>query len=79
MKGKKIEVISYSGYRDEERPLAYVSEGERVKVTEVLRSWIEEETQSRERLRCFAVKIGNGSVHVLCYNENNREWSIKES
>jgi hypothetical protein len=78
MKGRRIEVISYSGYKGEERPLAYVSEGEKVEVTEVLRSWVEEEIPSRERLRCFSVKIGNGSIHVLCCNESTMEWSVKE-
>jgi hypothetical protein len=71
----RIEVITYSGYRGEERPVAFLLQGERIEVLEILDKRIEEAFAERTRTRSFTVKGSDGSTHLLCYHEQSSEWS----
>lgn len=42
MAGRKIEVVSYSGYKGEEYPRSFVIDGKKIEVIEIMRMWIEE-------------------------------------
>jgi hypothetical protein len=71
---EKIEVIAYSGYRGEETPRTIFFHGERIEVMEVLRHWIEEESDDRARKRVYQIKGSDGVLHRIYYDEKAMEW-----
>jgi len=76
MKGseEKIEVIAYSGYREEETPRTILFHGERIEVMEILKRWIEERSKDRSRKRVFEIKGSDRAVHLIYYDEKVMEW-----
>ncbi len=74
MDEERIEVVAYAGYRGEESPRALILGGTRIDVIRVLDRWTEETAKSREKRRCFRVKGRDFRTHVVCYNEEKREW-----
>lgn len=76
MSDKKIEVITYSGYRSEERPRSFVIDGEKIEVIGILRMWIEEGRENRERKRFFKVKGSDGYIYTLFYDEKSSDWFL---
>jgi hypothetical protein len=70
----RIDVITYSGYRGEERPIAFILHGERIEVMEILDKRIEEDVADRTRKRLFKVKGSDGYTHVLSYDEQSSKW-----
>jgi hypothetical protein len=70
-----IDVITYSGYRGEERPVAFILYEERIEVMEILDKRIEEDVSERTRKRFFKVKGSDGYTHLLCYDEQSAEWT----
>jgi hypothetical protein len=71
----RIEVITYSGYRGEERPTAFILRGKRIEVMEILDKRIEETFADRKQKRLFKIKGSDGYTHLLCYDEQTSEWS----
>jgi len=71
---EKIEVIAYSGYREEETPRTILFHGERVEVIEILKRWIEERSEDRSRKRFFKIKGSDRAVHLIYYDEKVMEW-----
>jgi len=71
---EKIEVIAYSGYRDEEIPRTIFLHGERIEVMEILSQWTEERSDDRERKRSYKIKGSDGVVHRIYYDEKSMEW-----
>jgi hypothetical protein len=74
MTDHKIEIVSYSGYRGEESPRMFIVEGEQVTVTEIVRMWMEEDQENRERKRFFLVKGSDGFLHTLYYDLEFLMW-----
>jgi len=74
MSEEKIEVIAYSGYRDEETPRTILFHGERIEVIEVLSQWIEERSDDRARKRFYQVKGSDKNLHRIYYDEKTMEW-----
>jgi len=74
MSDQRIEVIAYSGYRDEEIPRAMILHNERIEVAEILSSWTEEGLQDRVRKRFFKIKGSDGNLYKIYYNEKVMEW-----
>jgi hypothetical protein len=74
MSVKRIQVIAYSGYRDEQTPRALTLNDEKIEVTEILERWVEEGLEDREARRCFIVKGSDGRRHRLYYDEKLMEW-----
>ena len=74
---KKIEVIAYSGYRDEEIPRTIFLHGERIEVMEILGQWTEEGVKDRRRKRLFKVKGSDGLIYTIHYDEKFMEWFCK--
>jgi hypothetical protein len=72
---EKIEVIAYSGYREEESPRAFFLAGRRIEVVKIVEQWIEETADCRERQRCYRVKGSDWKSHVICYDEGKKEWT----
>ena len=73
---EKIEIITYSGYRGEERPFAFVLRGERIEIIEILERWIEEEFRSRIQKRFFVIKGSDGNTHKIYQEVQTSEWFI---
>lgn len=70
---RKIEVISYSGYRGEEIPRSFILEDKNIGVSEIIKMWIEED-QNRGRSRGFHIKGSDGLEYILYYDEEKTEW-----
>jgi hypothetical protein len=74
MADKRIEVISYSGYREEETPRSILMHDEKIEVIAILGRWIEESHNDRAIKRFFKVKGSDGETHKIYYDEKDREW-----
>lgn len=79
MSEERIEVIAYSGYRGDERPRAFIKNGERIELIEILSQWVEESVENRRRERVFVCKGGDGKVYPLVYDEMKEEWYLRRS
>jgi hypothetical protein len=64
-------VECYAGYRDTERPRAFLWEGERVEVMEVERQW---RTPAGP---VFRVRTGDGRHFTLAYDEAADTWDVQ--
>jgi hypothetical protein len=74
MHTERIDVISYSGRKGDERPVTFILRGLRIDVVEIVDSWIEEGFKDKVQKRYFRVKGSNGNTHRIYYDENTREW-----
>ena len=70
----RIEVISYSGYREEETPRFILIHEEKIEVNAILDRWIEERLNDRATKRYFRVKGSDGKIHIIYYDEKDSEW-----
>lgn len=67
----KIKVISYSGYKANERPIRFLF-GERwLEVREIIGRWRDEKYDS------FKVRAGDGRVYVLRWDRIDDIWKIE--
>jgi hypothetical protein len=76
MPDKKIRVIAYSGYRNDECPRALILFDEEITVTETIKMWIEEDFTDKSRKRFFVVKGSDGYTYKLCYDEKKKDWFL---
>ncbi len=76
MSDKKITVIAYSGYRNDESPRAFILYDEEITVTETLSKWIEEDLKDKSRKRFFVVKGSDGYTYKMYYDEKKKEWFL---
>lgn len=76
---RRIEVDSYSGHKGEEKPLSFILEGKRLRVTEILENRLVEDSLTRERRRVFRVKAEDGNVYSLVYVEVQEEWILNDA
>jgi hypothetical protein len=75
---ERIEVECYSGYRANERPVAFIFQDRRWQVEEIIDRWYEGEVQSDEpALDYFKVRTVEGRVFLLRYNSLFDAWSIR--
>ena len=68
MKGmhtERIDVITYSGRKGDERPATFILRGLRIDVVEIMDSWIEEGLKDRARKRFFRVKGSDKNTHRI--------------
>ncbi len=75
---ERIEVECYSGYRVNERPLAFTFRGQRFEVEEVMDRWYEggtPGTPGRPELLTFKVRTREGQLYLLRYNSLFDTWS----
>lgn len=77
MHSERIDVISYSGRRGDERPLTFILRGLRIDVVDLLDQWIEERSGDRARSRCFRVRGSDGNTHRICQDERDKEWHYR--
>ena len=75
---RPIEVVCYAGGQTEERPEVIVVEGERRRVEEVIRRWIEEgRERASGRRRWFAVRLSGGSAATIYRDEALDLWFLR--
>jgi hypothetical protein len=72
MTDKPVKVVCYSGHTYAERPMSLIWEGIEHKVKEVEKEWQE------PGARLFKVRIEDGRLFILSYNERGDEWSALE-
>jgi hypothetical protein len=73
----QVKVECYSGYRASERPVAFVHEGRRREVIEILDRWCEGGlTPDRPSIDYFKVRTREGEVFLLRYLSLFDSWSV---
>ena len=69
---EKTDVVAYSGYRANERPLYFVSDDRRLRVERVISRWIEPDKD------IFKVIAEDGKKYILGWVRNDDVWLIKD-
>ena len=77
MDDRKIQVAAYSGNRADERPAAFVLDGEEIGVIKILDRWLEESFAERVRRRFFTVEGSDGHTRTLYRDEKTGEWFLR--
>jgi hypothetical protein len=67
---KKIEVVAYSGYKANERPLYFVMDNRKLEVTRMIDRWYGEEHDY------FKVLANDGKVYVLQWQRMPDLWFV---
>lgn len=75
---EKIQVECYSGYKVNERPMAFTYQGHRQEIREILDSWYEGGMDpTRPEVSYFKVKTTENRIFILRYLSLFDSWSIK--
>jgi hypothetical protein len=74
-----INVIAYSSYKGEERPLAFLLDDKKIEVEKILRFWIEEGRGDRKRRRLFVFRGNDKQIHKIYYDEESFQWFYVEA
>ncbi|HOI73770.1 MAG TPA: hypothetical protein PLO63_06425 [Syntrophales bacterium] len=74
---KEISVECYSGFKANERPVAFTFEGERREILEITDRWYEGGLDSgREIVDYFRVKTADGKTWLLRYQSGTDSWLL---
>lgn len=74
---EEIEVECYAGYRGEESPRAFVHQGKRYEVSEILDRWYEGGIDPRAvRQDYFKVKTTAGEIFLLRFTPRFQAWTL---
>lgn len=76
MHDEKIQIISYSGYKGDEMPRAFVLHSEVINVVKILNMWVEESLIDKQRKRFFKVRGSDGYEYKIYYDEKTNEWYL---
>jgi hypothetical protein len=75
---KEIQVECYSGFKANERPVAFTCRGERREIREIVDRWYEGSAQSgRPSIDYFKVKDAGGNVYLMRYQPDIDKWSMR--
>jgi len=78
MSYERIKVECYSGYKVNERPVAFVFGGIRREVQEIIDRWYEGGIESgRHETNYFKIRTTDGEVFILRYQSLFDAWSIR--
>lgn len=69
---KKVEVVAYSGYKANERPLYFVLDQERLEVKNLIDRWYGLEHDY------FKVLAGDGRVYLLKWHRSLDLWFVEK-
>ena len=69
---KEIEVVAYSGYKANERPLYFLIDGSRLEAENILDRWYGEENDY------FKVLAGDGRVYLLRWHRFDDRWFLEK-
>ena len=74
---EKIQVECYSGYKVNERPVAFTYQGRRWEIKEIIDCWYEGGLEATQpEINYFKVKTTEGQVFLLRYLSLFDAWSI---
>jgi hypothetical protein len=75
---KEIQVECYSGFKPNERPVAFTYQGVRREILEIVDRWYEGGMQSsRPATDYFKIRDADGNVYLLRYQSELDEWSLR--
>ena len=78
MEYEHLQVECYSGYKVNERPVAFTFQGYRREVSEIIDRWYEGGVKPDDPLiNYFKVKTNDGNVFILQHVVNTDTWSIR--
>jgi hypothetical protein len=73
-----IQVECYSGYKNNERPIAFTFQEQRQEVVKILDRWYEGGIKPDDPvINYFKIKTNNGSTFILRYVVSSNNWSIR--
>jgi hypothetical protein len=67
----KVEVVCYSGYKGDERPVRFRLGGQDYFVEELLDQWYGPDDVF------YKVRADDGNLYILRHNEREDEWSLE--
>lgn len=73
----KIDVVCYSGYRANERPVKFTFQNKEFEVKKILDRSIDEPIPEVERIYRFKVLCMDNKTYSLIYIGNRDEWFIQ--
>jgi hypothetical protein len=75
---ERVQVECHSGYKANERPVAFTYQARRREVEEIIDRWYEGGLDpTRPQIDYFKVKTSNGQVFILRYLSLFDAWSIR--
>jgi len=75
---EKVVVECYSGYKANERPAAFIYQGCRLEIAEIIDRWYEGDLDAgRPKVDYFKVKTTEGKVFLLRYLSLFDSWSVR--
>ena len=74
---RTIQVRTYSGYRADQEPKAFILDGKEFKVEEILGQYYEYDTYAGKLYRRYRVKTEDGKIYELIYDDEEERWYLK--
>ena len=75
---EQIDVVSYCGYRPNERPISFVFQEKTWEVIEILERWHEGSKKAgAPTYSFFKINTISGNQFILRYNNRYKTWAIK--
>jgi len=75
---ERIFVECYSGYKVDERPMAFVFQERRRTIAEIIDRWYEENNEAGQpKVNYFKVRTTEGGIFLLRYISFSGFWSIQ--
>lgn len=78
MNYEQIQVECYSGYKANERPIAFTYQGRRLEISEIIDRWYEGGVKPDQPvIDYFKVRTSEGQVFLLRYLSLFDAWSVR--
>jgi len=75
--GQHIQVEAYSGYKANERPVAFIFHGRRMEISDILDRWYDGGIDPQAPvIDYFKVKTADGNVFILRYETEADAWMM---
>ena len=75
---QELQVECYSGFKAHERPVAFIYQGERLEVQDIIDRWYEGGLDSsRPVVDYFKVRASDGKIYFLRYQSDEDKWSLR--
>jgi hypothetical protein len=75
--GQHIQMECYSGYKANERPVAFIFQRRRWEISEILDRWYEGGVNPEQPVvDYFKVKTADENVFILRYEKESDEWMV---
>jgi hypothetical protein len=69
---KKIEVVSYSGYKATERPISFIVDNRKVEVRDIIDRWYDAEHDN------FKILGDDGKIYLLRWQRTSDLWFLEK-